>query len=1363
MKNKLKKTFLLLLLCVISTFKLVAQTTTEQLKVTLKSAQSLEIIPETRVRLYKNGSWNSDQYTDTNGQASFNIETGANISYSLTATVYNDNAEWLGDIATGGNVDFLLGEIDITLRGSSWTTVYPNNKVTIRKKTGSSSSSFYKYINSDANGKILMNLPDLSSGATYLLYSTSPTDNINYSMEISSKGVYDFFLTSTPPAKGRDAFTRLEAEDYDSMYGIQSENCIEGGLNIGYIEKNDWIMFKDVNFENQSALSFSARVAAKNDNGGKIEVRLGSKTGTLVGTVAVVHTGGWQTWETVSANLNQQITGLHDIYFVFTGITSSLLNLNWLNFSKNAAPANPTPPVTPPTGKDPYLNIEAESFDAMYGVKTEPCSEGGEDIGYIASGDWVAYKGLDFGATGALSISARVASDVSNGGNFDIRLGSTTGKIVGSFTMHYTGGWQTWNSYHADLTEKITGIQDIYIMFTNGNMNMNWLKFNQGLAPENPIPPTPPTNPGNSIPADPVADIPYPDFVSPVNNPASNIAPAAHTFGTVKLEKKVLAGDQIIPFTTGVPFSRGILKSASNVRLLKNNSVTPAQFQVLSNWPDGSIKSLLVITQIKANSTDILTLEYGTTVNPMISESNLRVTKGTTDITVNTGKLKLVLAKSGPLFKSLTRDIDNNNIYETSEIFLKDGDIFLVNAFDKQEYLASQAVDTEIIVEEEGSERVVICLYGSLTSSTGDNLTKFKVRIYAYNNSDIFDIDYTLIDDRSEDVQRSHDIPALSINSYGIRWSHTLPQVNYNFGVDNNVTSGNLSITNSSTYLLQNGDSFIEDGGFNGNTFNVSGAATGLKADGWMNISSADTSINLMVKDFWQNYPNEFSIDQNSMTISLHPARLEAFDTVQPPLTGTRYLRPKTFYNPAEGVAKTYQLRLQITNKQLVDEVKLANNNFQSHGQNMKTEQNWVLNSGVFGNLNVGNQDAAQGFDAHMLESIYKRSMQDGKISVQYGWRDYGDRMRPGYNITKSGLKVKTFYNDTHIGSNKFFRQYLRTGDDRWFELAENATRHFMDIDVSHGYRYGYFQTGTKQPAGEVRAIAHEMMDHQSRNLHLGHAQISGLSDYYLLTGDKRALDVIHEIGNWWKFMIPNFYKLPFNWDSGYFEAERDYAWPLYVLNEYVRVTNDQEYHRKVNAHLIQFLIDWWKTSKPHKVKGVVVGQNDYRQGTGWWTMTRMDNANGTDSNGTNPWMAGPLIGNIALFLEADKYIGSSINHEEVEEMLLQTTNYVVKYGYKDAIGGFVYCEITEDKGYPTDSQIIFGLMYAQELFKSKQAAGKLTNPSWYDTQHKWSKIIKDHEIEYRTKSRTANSTDLGWYGYTFPYPLDVFKELEKY
>lgn len=139
--------------------------------------------------------------------------------------------------------------------------------------------------------------------------------------------------TSGPTSGPRSAYTKNEAETFNDQSGIQTENCSEGGENIGYIEDGDYVVYKDVDFTS-GAQSFQARVAS-GGSGGNIEIRLDSIAGPLAGTCPVAETGGWQTWTTVSCDVSVE-TGTHDVYLKFTGGSDYLLNVNWWNFITDA-------------------------------------------------------------------------------------------------------------------------------------------------------------------------------------------------------------------------------------------------------------------------------------------------------------------------------------------------------------------------------------------------------------------------------------------------------------------------------------------------------------------------------------------------------------------------------------------------------------------------------------------------------------------------------------------------------------------------------------------------------------------------------------------------------------------------------------------------------------------------------------------------------------------------------------------------------------------------------------------------------------------------------------------------------------------
>ncbi|MBL3668481.1 carbohydrate-binding protein [Streptomyces sp. M2CJ-2] len=139
----------------------------------------------------------------------------------------------------------------------------------------------------------------------------------------------------------------------------------------------------------------------------------------------------------------------------------------------------------PPAGsRDAYGTIQAESFDAQSGTVTEATSDsgGGQNVGALASGDWLQYKGVAFGSAAARQFSARVASGAPTGvsGLVEVRLDSRGNAPIGSFAVGNTGGWQSWRTIPANITS-VTGTHDVYLTFTSGQpqdfVNVNWFTF----------------------------------------------------------------------------------------------------------------------------------------------------------------------------------------------------------------------------------------------------------------------------------------------------------------------------------------------------------------------------------------------------------------------------------------------------------------------------------------------------------------------------------------------------------------------------------------------------------------------------------------------------------------------------------------------------------------------------------------------------------------------------------------------------------------------------------------------------------------------------------------------------------------------
>ena len=297
----------------------------------------------------------------------------------------------------------------------------------------------------------------------------------------------------------RSAFERIEAESFDDQVGVRTENASDagGGQNIGYLANDDWARYGRVDF-GEGADEVTARLASAVDSEGQLEVRLDAVDGPLIASVPMENTGGWQSWESVDVPLTETVTGVHDLYLRVANEPSGqeIGNVNWLTFSAADPESEPPPteePTTEPTeepARSAFDRIEAESFDDQAGVLTEGTSDngGGENVGWLANGDWTRYDRVDFGE-GADSVDLRLASAVTTNGQLEVRLDSVDGPRIANVAMPNTGGWQSWRTVTAELSESVSGVHDLYVIVVNDPAwqdvgNVNWLTFSAAQPTE---------------------------------------------------------------------------------------------------------------------------------------------------------------------------------------------------------------------------------------------------------------------------------------------------------------------------------------------------------------------------------------------------------------------------------------------------------------------------------------------------------------------------------------------------------------------------------------------------------------------------------------------------------------------------------------------------------------------------------------------------------------------------------------------------------------------------------------------------------------------------------------------------------------
>ncbi|RKR86272.1 glucose/arabinose dehydrogenase [Micromonospora pisi] len=169
-----------------------------------------------------------------------------------------------------------------------------------------------------------------------------------------------------PKRKQAEYFTttgRVAGAPTGGTPGVQRETTSDpqGGFqNIAFVENGDWWSYSPTNLTGIQSLRLRA---ASGSSGGTVEVRSGSATGTLLGSVTVPGTGGWQTYTDLTVPLAAS-TSTGALYFVAkaaagTPAGTALVNVNWVDFIGPGVGGNTPPQVTasatPTSGSAPLL------------------------------------------------------------------------------------------------------------------------------------------------------------------------------------------------------------------------------------------------------------------------------------------------------------------------------------------------------------------------------------------------------------------------------------------------------------------------------------------------------------------------------------------------------------------------------------------------------------------------------------------------------------------------------------------------------------------------------------------------------------------------------------------------------------------------------------------------------------------------------------------------------------------------------------------------------------------------------------------------------------------------------------------------
>lgn len=161
-----------------------------------------------------------------------------------------------------------------------------------------------------------------------------------------------------------------------------------------------------------------------------------------------------------------------------SGFTRSV-SVQELNFNKDGSisPFKMSEGITKAIATvNPFAFNQAEMISWSENVKSYQNKTAGVFIKAKKNGAYTSVKNVDFGKDGAAAFSARVGTTHNSGVMMDVHLDSLNGPLAGTVNVPMTGGDDRYETVKISISDKITGIHDLYFVF-NGKAEKDIMFF----------------------------------------------------------------------------------------------------------------------------------------------------------------------------------------------------------------------------------------------------------------------------------------------------------------------------------------------------------------------------------------------------------------------------------------------------------------------------------------------------------------------------------------------------------------------------------------------------------------------------------------------------------------------------------------------------------------------------------------------------------------------------------------------------------------------------------------------------------------------------------------------------------------------
>lgn len=441
--------------------------------------------------------------------------------------------------------------------------------------------------------------------------------------------------------------------------------------------------------------------------------------------------------------------------------------------------------------------------------------------------------------------------------------------------------------------------------------------------------------------------------------------------------------------TQGVPFPKGALDQAEHAYVAGRSSQT----DVLTSWPDGSVKWLLVSTLASADET--LRLDYGTSVRKSVPVETRAVIAHEKDqvISVDTGRLCFEVPLDG---SALLRNMRCGDRTIVSVLGLVNNEF------------STAGTAPQVSIEEAGPVRAVVRIAGEHRNAAGAKLLDYILRVIAYAGAEYVELEHSFV--------LTDDIVEVDLKSVLLRLQTVSERVVMRVGespvnvvlsagpvaLAADVSSPESSTCNYPFSVTQGGKELV----------------TGEEAGGVFTFTGPGR-LTVAVRDFWQNAPKSLSVEADHVDVGLVGG-------------------PIRFYH---GMAKTHQILLSFAGDDAPLEL------FEKRPLLLAPPE-WYCDSRALNAWPMPARDGGwPGYEtciANTINDWAKRTAGAMRRQGGGGMINYGDA-----TYSKGGNNLETALGEGTI------LQFMRTGKREYFDLADLMVRHFADIDIDHSKSSG--------------------------------------------------------------------------------------------------------------------------------------------------------------------------------------------------------------------------------------------------------------------------------------------------------------------